>query len=62
MWYEVEIIEGQIPMKRNRQTGCVRDQSLFSPKEGEVFRGDGGGCIRYPQSVRGGEPGKLITN
>ena len=41
-------------MKRNRQTGCVRDQSLFSPKEGEVFRGDGGGCIRYPQSVRGG--------
>ena len=41
-------------MKRNRQTGCVRDQSLFSPKGGEVFRGDGGGCIRYPQSVKGG--------
>ena len=54
MWYEVEIIEGQISMKRNRQTGCARDQSLFSPKGGEVFRGDGGGCIRYPQSVRGG--------
>ena len=29
-------------MKRNRQTGCVRDQSLFSPKGG----GGGGGFQR----------------
>ena len=41
-------------MKRNRQTGCVRDQSLFSPKGGGGFQRGRRGLHTLSTECKGG--------